>query len=259
MSKIASMIRNYCKENHIPQLELNRRCQKIAESLGRTWCKPLICLYANDKCKPSSENLMILLKAMKAPAKNTAKTAAKKPVKKAVAKKVTAVKPVKKTVVKKAPAVKLAIAAAGSNPPDGPDGPRGPKHFHPTPIVYGPKYYTFRNMRFAHGQKNRRYSTAEMIQKYCESKDITFSELDRQCRACAESIGATWCKGSAYGYASGRYQPKAEKLNILNKVTGMPMETITGWSYSIRAYKGSPAIQAFVRRKIHTISEINVE
>lgn len=258
MSNLAIAIKTFCKENNVPYAELNRRCQKIAASFGSKWCSNLVCLYANDKYKPSPKNLMILMKAMNA-AKPAAKTAAKKPVKKAVAKKTTAVKPVKKTVVKKAPAVKFAIVAAGGNPPDGPDGPRGPKHFHPTPIVYGPKYYTFRNMRFAHGQKNRRYSTAEMIQKYCESKDISFSELDRQCRACAESIGATWCKGSSYGYASGRYQPKAEKLNILNKVTGMPMETITGWSYSIRAYKGSPAIQAFVRRKIHTVSEINVE
>ena len=252
MSKIAAMIRNYCKENHISQLELNRRCQKIAESFGRTWCKPLICLYANDKCKPGPENLMILMKAMNSSAKTTSKTTSK------AAAKATA-KPAAKTVVKKAPAVKFAIAAAGGNPPDDPRGPRDPKHFHPTPIVYGPKYYTFRNMRFAHGQKNRHYSTAEMIQKYCESKDISYAELDRQCRACAESIGATWCKNSAYTYASGRCQPKAEKLNILNKVTGMPMETITGWSYSIRAYKGSPAIQAFVRRKIHTVAEINVE
>ena len=243
MSKLATAIKTFCKENGIPYAELNRRCQKIAASFGKKWCSNLVCLYANDKYKPGPTNVMILMKAMS-------------PVKKPVAKKVTAVKPVKKTVVKKAPAVKFAITAAGGNPPD---GPHGPKRFHPTPIVYGPKYYTFRNMRFAHGQKNRRYSTAEMIQKYCESKDISFSELDRQCRACAESIGATWCKGSAYGYASGRYQPKAEKLNILNKVTGMPMETITGWSYSIRAYKGSPAIQAFVRRKIHTVSEINVE
>lgn len=253
MSKLATAIKTFCKENGIPYAELNRRCQKIAESFGKKWCSNLVCLYANDKYKPGPTNVMILMKAM---------NAAKKPVKNAVTKKITAVKPVKKTVVKKTPAVKVAIAAAGSNPPDDPRGPskhRGPWHFRPTQIVYGPKYYTFRNMRFAHGQKNRRYSTAEMIQKYCESKDITFSELDRQCRACAESIGATWCKGSAYSYASGRYQPKAEKLNILNKVTGMPMETITGWSYSIRAYKGSPAIQAFVRRKIHTVSEINVE
>lgn len=131
--------------------------------------------------------------------------------------------------------------------------------FHPTPIVYGPKYYTFRNMRFAHGQKKRFHTTAEMIQSYCQAKNISFAELDRRCKAYAEHIGSTWCKNSAYSYASGRCQPKAEKLNILNKVTEMPMETITGWSHTIRTYRGSPALQAYLRRKVVTVSEINNE
>lgn len=112
---------------------------------------------------------------------------------------------------------------------------------------YGPRYYKFRNQLFEEGHMKRYRTTAEIINAWCDKHGETWYGLDKRCREHAHEIESTWAKNSINFYAKGRFQPKAEKLEILSYVMDLPVATVLGFAPAPKIYRAAPGVAAMIR------------